>query len=99
MVYGLNPPTVEAPMFNHNKQVHYVNEVGALVNLLAGVVEQARKDATMHTVQPPTTCPIDYPHSCRRCAREFLAALDAEIQASPKMQVYELAQTVLEIIE
>jgi len=78
--------------------VEYVNEVGAAVNLLAGIVEQAKKDATMHTLQPPFTCPIDYPHNCRRCAREFLAMLDAEIQENPKMRVYELAETVLEII-
>ena len=78
--------------------VEYVNEVGAAVNLLAGIVEQAKKDASSLSLQPPFTCPIDYPHNCRRCARKFLAALDAKIQESPHMRVYELAETVLEII-
>jgi hypothetical protein len=82
----------------YSSRPEFVNEVGALVNLLAGVVEQAKKDANSITVQPPKTCPIDYPHSCRRCARDFLEQLDAKIRDNPKMQVYELAETVLEII-
>jgi hypothetical protein len=71
------------------------------VNILAGVVEQAKKDATSITLGQPHTCPIGYPHSPRKCAREFLAALNDELRGEPmkRVNVVELALQVAEVIE
>ena len=73
-------------------------EYNECVTLLAKIVEQARKDARGIDLTPPHTCSQDYPHSPRKCAREFLAALDTTIDTTSRMSVSEMGETILEII-
>jgi hypothetical protein len=75
-----------------------VDNVTAEINLIAAIVEQAKKDKTNLTVQPPSTCSVEFSHSCRRCARDFLTQLDNAVREYPGMRIYELAETVMEII-
>ena len=69
------------------------------LNLLAAIVEQARTDKGRISLQEQHSCAVDYFHSPRRCAREFLAALDMKVNGNAPMTITELAETVLEIIE
>jgi hypothetical protein len=69
------------------------------LNLLAAIVEQARKDKGKITLQEPTTCPVDYFHSPRRCAREFLSALDTKVRSDAPLTIEEAAVIVMEVIE
>ena len=67
------------------------------LNLLAAIVEQARKDKGKITLQEP--CPVDYFHSPRRCAREFLTALDTKVRSDAPLTIEEAAVIVMEVIE
>ena len=71
------------------------------LNLLAAIVEQARKDQWSLTRQPyvDSRCMVEYSHAPRSCARRFLDNLDARVRAGAPMTTEELAQTVLEVIE
>jgi hypothetical protein len=74
-------------------------EYADAVNLLAGVVEQARKDTRNLSLSEPHVCSIDYFHSPRRCAKEFLAALDTKLATNHhRMTTIELAEAVMEVI-
>jgi hypothetical protein len=75
-----------------------VDNISAEIALIAAIVEQARKDKTSLTVQPPRTCSVEFSHNCRRCARDFLTQLDDAVREYPGMRIYELAETVMEII-
>ena len=67
------------------------------LNLLAVIVNQARKDIVSH---PFDVCMIPYSHAPKRCASEFLEALDMKVNHSQRrMTIEELAFAVLEIIE
>ena len=67
------------------------------LNLLAAIVKQARKDIVSH---PFDVCKIPYSHAPKRCASEFLSALDMKIVHAPRrMSIEEMAFAVLEIIE
>ena len=67
------------------------------LNLLAVIVKQARKDIVSH---PFDVCKIPYSHAPKRCASEFLEALDMKVNHSQhRMSIEELAFAVLEIIE
>ena len=75
-----------------------MDNVSAELTLIAAIVEQAKEDKSNLTIQYPVTCPIEFPHNCRKCARQFLLKLDAAVREYPGLRVYELAETVMEII-
>jgi hypothetical protein len=72
-------------------------EYNECITLVAHIVEQARKD--LGSKYPLDSCPCDHIHRPRKCAREFLLALDFRLRDMPKPSASELALTVMEIIE
>ena len=67
------------------------------LNLLAGIVEQARKDLTSHLYE---VCMIPYSHHPNYCAKQFLAALDMKVNDHTRLATIEdLALDILEVIE
>jgi hypothetical protein len=73
-----------------------VDNVTAEINLIAAIVEQAKRDA--NRASPPTACDVEFTHNPRRCARFFLGELDTALKDYPGMRIYELAETVMELI-
>lgn len=67
------------------------------LNLLAGIVEQARKDLIR---VPIHNCTLPYRHSPIGCANVLLSTIDEKVNHSPRrMTIEEIASTVLEVIE
>jgi len=93
--------------------VQYLDEVDATINLLAGIVEQAKLDATGKSLRSggftpinntgrlkiPTTCQGTYePHRAMVCAREFLASVEAKLLDYDHPTAGDVAHIVMEVI-
>jgi hypothetical protein len=87
--------------------VQYLDDVDATIYLLAGIVEQARLDATGRSLRRGNnqhaigtrTCSATYePHRAMVCAREFLACVMERVNDLDRPTAGDIAHIVMEVI-